>query len=35
MRHVAAKFVPQVLTAEQKDWRFTVATKMMQEAESD
>jgi len=35
MRHVAAKFVPQILTAEQKEWRLSAATNMLQEAESD
>ena len=35
MRHVAAKFVLRILTAEQKEWRLCVATNMLQEAESD
>jgi len=35
MQCVAAKFVPLILTAEQKDWRLSVATNMVQEAESD
>ena len=35
MRRVAAKFVPQILTAEQKEWHLSVATNMLQEAESD
>ena len=35
VRRVAAKFVPRILTAEQKDWRLSVATNMLQEAESD
>jgi hypothetical protein len=35
MRRVAAKFVPQILTAEQKEWHLSVATNMMQEAESE
>ena len=32
MRRVAAKFVPRILTAEQKEWRLSVATNMLQEA---
>jgi len=35
VRRVAAKFVPQILTAEQKEWRLSMATNMLQEAESD
>jgi len=35
MRPVAAKFVPRILTAEEKDWPLSVATNMVQEAESD
>jgi len=35
MQRVAAKFVPRILTTEEKKWRFSVATNMMQEAESD
>ena len=35
MRRLAAKFVPRILTAEQKEWRLSVATNMLQEAESD
>jgi len=35
MRRVAEKFVPRILTAEQKEWRLYVATNMLQEAESD
>jgi len=35
MRRVAAKFVPRILTAEQKEWRLSVAKNMLQEAESD
>jgi len=35
MRCVAAKFVPRILTAKQKEWRLSVATNMLQEAESD
>ena len=35
MRRVAAKFVPRILTAEQKEWRLSVAENMLQEAESD
>ena len=35
MRRVAAKFVPRIITAEQKEWRLSVATNMPQEAESD
>ena len=35
MRRVAAKFVPRILTAEQKEWRLSVATNMLQEAGSD
>ena len=35
MRRVAAKFVPRILTAEQKEWHLFVATNMLQEAETD
>jgi len=35
MRRVAAKFVPLILTAEQKEWRLSVATNMLQQAEAD
>ena len=35
MRRVAAKFVPRILTAEQKEGRLFVAKNMLQEAESD
>jgi len=35
MRRVAAKFVLRILTTEQKEWRLSVATNMLQEAESD
>ena len=35
MRRVAAKFVPRILTAEQKEWRLSVTTNVLQEAESD
>jgi len=35
MRRVAAKFVPRILTAKQKEWLLSVATNMLQEAESD
>jgi len=35
MRCIAAKFVPRILTTEQKEWRLSVATNMLQEAESD
>ena len=35
MLYVAAKFVPRILTTEQKEWRLSVATNMLQEAESD
>jgi len=35
MRHVAAKFAPRILTAKQKEWRLSVATNMLREAESD
>jgi len=35
MRRVAEKFVPRILTAEQKEWHLSVATNMLQEAESD
>jgi len=35
MRRVAAKFVPRILTAEQKEWRLSVATNKLQEAGSD
>jgi len=35
MRRVAAKFVLRILTAEQKEWRLSVATNMLQEAEPD
>ena len=34
MWRVAAKFVPWILTAEQKEWCLSVATNMLQEAES-
>jgi len=35
MLRVAAKFVPRILTTEQKEWRLFVATNKLQEAESD
>ena len=35
MRRVAARFVPRILTAEQKEWHLSVATNMLQEAEPD
>ena len=35
MRLVAAKFIPRILTAEQKEWRLSVATNILQEVESD
>jgi len=35
MQRVAAKFAPRILTAEQKEWRLSVAKNMLQEAESD
>ena len=35
MRRVAAKFVLHILTTKQKEWRLSVATNMLQEAESD
>jgi len=35
MRRVAAKFVLRILTAKQKEWCLSVATNMLQEAESD
>jgi len=35
MRCGAAIFVPRILTAEQKEWRMSVATNMLQGAESD
>ena len=35
MRLVAVKFVPSILTAEQKEWRLSVAANMLQEVESD
>jgi len=35
MRSVAAKFDPRILTVEQKEWRLSVATNMLQEAESE
>jgi hypothetical protein len=35
MRRVAEKFVPRTPTAEQKERRLSVATNMLQEAESD
>ena len=34
MRRVAAKSVPRILTAEQKEWCLSVSTNMLQEAES-
>jgi len=35
MRRGTAKFVLRILTAEQKEWRLSVATNMLQESESD
>jgi len=35
MRCIAAKFVPRILTTEQKELCLSVATNMLQEAESD
>ena len=35
MRRVAAKFVSRILTTKQKEWHLSVATKMLQETESD
>jgi len=35
VRRDSAKFVPLILTTEQKEWRLSVATNMLQEAESD
>jgi hypothetical protein len=35
MLRVAAKFVPRILLIEPMKWRLTVATNMLQEAESD
>jgi len=35
MQRVAAKFVPRILTTEQKEWCLSVPTNMLQEAESD
>ena len=35
MRRVAAKFVPRILTAKQKEWHLSVATNMLQEVKSD